>query len=157
MLLSQALDAIHDFAPENFSALSELLEPELIDECLKDTGVVTIRKRRLPMELMIWSVIGMSLFRNTAMSQVINSLDIVLPGKRPFVAPSALVQARQRLGAAPVQAVFEKTQQLWRDKTPSPHWHGLSLLGVDGVVWRTPDTPENDAEFARTGNKTTNS
>ena len=37
--------------------------------------------------------------------------------------------------------------------TPHPHWHGLRLLGVDGVVWRTPDTPENNAAFARTANK----
>lgn len=28
-------------------------------------------------------------------------------------------------------------------------WHGLKLLGVDGVVWRTPDTPENEAAFGK--------
>ncbi|MCE3130102.1 hypothetical protein LXD99_20815, partial [Yersinia enterocolitica] len=30
-----------------------------------------------------------------------------------------------------------------------PHWCGLTLLAVDGVVWRTPDTPENDTAFPR--------
>lgn len=43
MLLSQALDTIHQFTPQEFAALSDLLSPELIDECLADTGVVTLR------------------------------------------------------------------------------------------------------------------
>ena len=86
------------------------------------------------------------------MGQIVNHLDIMLPGKRPFVAPSAVVQARQRLGIDPVKRVFEQTQALWHHQTPHPHWCGLTLLGVDGVVWRTPDSPENRAAFARTRN-----
>lgn len=58
MLLSQALDAVLKFTPKEFAALSDLLSPELIDECLADKGVVTIRKRRLPMEMMVWAVAG---------------------------------------------------------------------------------------------------
>ncbi|WP_258982004.1 transposase domain-containing protein [Scandinavium manionii] len=50
MLLSQALDTVHKFSPLEFAALADLLSPELIDECLADTGVVTLRKRRLSME-----------------------------------------------------------------------------------------------------------
>lgn len=30
-----------------------------------------------------------------------------------------------------------------------PKWHGLNLFAVDGVVWRTADTPENNAAFSR--------
>lgn len=33
-------------------------------------------------------------------------MDIILPGKKPLVAPSALVQAIQRLGAEAVKQVF---------------------------------------------------
>ena len=75
------------------------------------------------------------------------------PGDRPFVAPSAVVQARQRLGEEAVREVFEQTQALWHESTPHPHWCGLRLLGVDGVVWRTPDSPENQAAFSRTANE----
>lgn len=99
----------------------------------------------------------MALFRHIPMSQIVNQLDILLPGKRPFVAPSAVVQARQRLGAQAVKEVFEQTQALWHLQTPHPHWCGLRLLGVDGVVWRTPDTSENQAAFARTANAQTES
>lgn len=153
MFLSQALDHIHAFSPEQFGSLSEVLSPELLSECLQRSGTVTLRKRRLPLEMMVWSVVGMALYRHLPMSQIVNQLDILLPGNRPFVAPSAVVQARQRLGEAPVREVFEQTQALWHAATPHPHWCGLRLLGVDGVVWRTPDTPENDAAFARTSNK----
>jgi IS4 transposase len=152
MFLSQALDSIHSFSPEQFSSLSGILSPELLSECLAKSGTVTIRKRRLPLELMVWSIVGMALFRNIPMNQIVNQLDILLPGDRPFVAPSAVVQARQRLGEAAVKEVFEQTQALWNSHTPHPHWCGLTLLGVDGVVWRTPDSPENQQEFARTSN-----
>ncbi len=33
--------------------------------------------------------------------------------------------------------------------TPHPHRCGLTLLAIDGVFWRTPDTPENNAAFPR--------
>lgn len=152
MLLGQALDTVHKFTPKEFSALSELLSPELINECLVDTGVATIRKRRLPMEMMVWAVTGMTLFRSLSMNQLVSHLDILLPGKRPFVDPGAVVQARQRLGADVIRSVFEKTSQLWFEKTPLSHWNGLTLMAVDGTLWRTPDTPENDAAFGRTAN-----
>lgn len=152
MHFSDAIDAIAKAAPEDFSSLSEVLSPELIDTCLEEAGVATLRKRRLPLDMVVWAVVGMALFRHIPMGQIVNHLDIMLPGKRPFVAPSAVVQARQRLGVEPVKRVFEQTQALWHQQTPHPHWSGLTLLGVDGVVWRTPDSPENQAAFARTRN-----
>ncbi|MDF2155948.1 IS4 family transposase, partial [Vibrio sp. CAU 1672] len=155
MFLRQALNNVHQFSAEQLSGLSDLLSPEMIDECLRDAGVTTIRKRRLPMEMMVWSVVGMSLYRHLSMEKVVSQLDILLPGKKPFVAPSAVIQARKRLGSEVVKAVFNKTQQLWHEKTPHPDWHGLTLHAVDGVAWRTPDTPDNDQIFGRTGNKTT--
>ncbi|WP_035338766.1 transposase domain-containing protein, partial [Dickeya sp. DW 0440] len=127
MLLSQALDTLHPFTPQEFAVPSDRLSPELIDECLADTGVVTLRKRRLSMEMMVWAVMGMSLFRSHSMNQLVSHLDILLPGKRPFVAPSAVVQARQRPGEDVVRLMFEKTQRLWFEKTPLSHRNGKAL------------------------------
>lgn len=152
MHFSQAIDAINRIRPDSFSSLADVLSPELIDTCLEQAGVATLRKRRLPLDLVVWSIVGMALFRHIPMGQVVNQLDIVLPGKRPFVAPSAVVQARQRLGSEAVRRVFEQTRALWCAQTPQPHWCGLTLLAVDGVVWRTPDSPDNQAAFARTRN-----
>ena len=74
------------------------------------------------------------------MSQIVNQLDIMLPGKRPFVAPSAVIQGRHRLGEAPVRELFQQTHAIWSNALPTSNWCGLKLLGVDGVVWRTLST-----------------
>lgn len=59
MFLCQALERLQSFTPEQFTNLSEVLSPELIAQCLAQSGTVTLRKRRLPMEMMLWSVVGM--------------------------------------------------------------------------------------------------
>ncbi|NUJ40373.1 IS4 family transposase [Pseudoalteromonas sp. 0303] len=52
-----------------------------------------------------------------------------------------------------VRDVFHRTAQIWHERSEHPHWCGLNLYGVDGVVWRTPDTKTNSSAFARTANK----
>ncbi|WP_171766389.1 transposase domain-containing protein, partial [Shigella flexneri] len=109
MHIGQALDLVsrYDSLRNPLTSLGDYLDPELISRCLAESGTVTLRKRRLPLE------------------------------------------ARQRLGSEAVRRVFTKTAQLWHNATPHPHWCGLTLLAIDGVFWRTPDTPENDAAFPR--------
>ncbi|WP_080993415.1 transposase domain-containing protein [Trabulsiella odontotermitis] len=104
------------------------------------------------MEMMVWVVAGMALFRSNFMNQLVLHLDNPLPGKRQFVTPSAVVQVCQRLGEDVVRLIFEKTQSLWFEKTPVSHRSGLILMSVDGTVWRTPGNPENDAAFERIAN-----
>ncbi len=151
MLIGQALDLIsrYDSLRNPLTSLGDYLAPELISRCLAESGTVTLRKRRLPLEMMVWCIVGMALERKEPLHQIANRLDIMLPGNRPFVAPSAVIQTRQRLGIEAVRRVFTKTAQLWHNATPHPHWCGLTLLAIDGVFWRTPDTPENDAAFPR--------
>jgi len=105
------------------------------------------------MENMVWAVIGMALFRKFSMRQLLNQLDIILPSGMPYVASSAVTQARKKLGSKVIESVFEQTQHQWNRDANHGKWCGLSLLGVDGVVWRTPDTDENTKEFARTSSQ----
>lgn len=98
---------------------------------------------------MVWCIIGMALEREEPLHQIVNRLDIILPGNRPFVAPSAVIQARQRLGSDAVRRVFTQTAQMWHNSVTHPHWYGLILLAVGGVIWQTQDTPENDTAFPR--------
>ncbi|EQW67653.1 transposase insG for insertion sequence element IS4 [Escherichia coli UMEA 3108-1] len=151
MLIGQALDLVsrYDSLRNPLTSLGDYLDPKLISRCLAESGTVTLRKRRLPLEMMVWCIVGMALERKEPLHQIVNRLDIMLPGNRPFVAPSAVIQTRQRLGIEAVRRVFTKTAQLWHNTTPHPHWCGLTLLAIDGVFWRTPDTPENDAAFPR--------
>ncbi|WP_368484051.1 transposase domain-containing protein [Pseudoalteromonas sp. HF66] len=61
----------------------------------QQAGVATVRERRLPLEAMSWSVIGMALFRKKSVRNIANKLNIMLPDKNQLVAPSAMVQAHQ--------------------------------------------------------------
>lgn len=153
MQLSNALSQVSQNSFSEFTELNELLEPSIVDAALAQSGVVTIRKRKLPMEQMVWAVVGMALFRKMSMRQLVNQLDIILPNGEPYVAPSAVTQARKKLGHQAIKNIFISTQSLWHEKSAHPTWCGLTLLGVDGVVWRTPDSKENSEHFARTGNK----
>ena len=61
MRIEQALDFINSCPHGKFETLSDLLSPELVESCLAEAGVVTLRRRRMPMERALWAIIGMSL------------------------------------------------------------------------------------------------
>ena len=153
MELSEALARTSINRLTEFSCLADVLDPTIIQSCLDSNGVATLRKRKLPMDAMIWAVIGMALFRTESVRQLINKLDIVLPQEVDYVARSAVTQARKKLGSNVVRDVFYQSAGTWHGRAEHPHWNGLNLYGVDGVVWRTPDTKENSDTFARTANK----
>src|SRR5215510_7263818 len=90
------------------------LDPEWIEEALQATGTATIRRRRLPAEQVVWLVIGMCLFRDLSMRELVATLDLALPGSRGVrVAPSSIVQARERLGDEPLRWLFERVASTW--------------------------------------------
>ena len=153
--IGQAFDLVsrYDSLRNPLTSLGNYLDPELISRCLAESGTVTLRKRRLPLEMMVWCIVGMALERKEPLHQIVNRLDIMLPGNRPFVAPSAVIQAASAWEVRLSAACSRKQRR--HNATPYPHWCGLTLLAIDGVFWRTPDTPENDAAFPRqthTGN-----
>lgn len=157
MELSKALDFIAQSSPNNIETLCDILPLELIKKSLEQTDTVTFRKRKLPLESMVWLVIGMAIYNDKPISQIINMLDIVDRDKKAFVAPSAVIQRRQDLGVQAIESVFDLTQAHWHKEAHHPQWNGLSLLAVDGVVWRTPDTPENNIQFSKSTNNASQS
>lgn len=120
-----------------------------IEEALAATGTATIRRRRLPAEQVVWLVIGMCLFRDQSMRELVSMMDLALPGSRGIrVAASSIVQARARLGDEPLRCLFEKTASAWAHKSARTHaWRGLALYGVDSTTLRLPDSTENRAHF----------
>lgn len=149
MDIKTALDTAFNASTQfhSFEKLSTFLEPSIIDEAFVEAGVATVRKRRLPLESVMWCVMGMSLFRQESVWNIATKMDIALPGKAPLVAPSAMVQARQRLGTEAVEQSFKKMAKHWYQQNEFETWNGLNLLGVDGVVWRTSDTAENREKY----------
>lgn len=154
VILSLELAAAAECFPmEGLGRLGEHLPIEWIEEALASTGTASIRKRRLPAEQVVWLVIALALFRRTSMSEVLESLELVLPnGDESAVSRSAITQARQRLGANPLDTLFKRTAKAWCAQDTARHtWKGLSLWAMDGTTFRTPDSPENRATFGAQG------
>jgi hypothetical protein len=130
------------------------LDPEWIEEALAATGTATIRRRRLPADQVVWLVIGMCVFRDLSMKELVSTMDLALPGRRGVrVAPSSIVQARNRLGDEPLRWLFERTAATWAHASARTHaWRGLALYGADGTTVRVPDSSENREHFG--GQKT---
>ncbi len=142
----------------SFEFFADSLDPQWIEAALAATGTATLRRRKLPAEQVVWIVIGMALFRDRSIQEVVHHLDLVLPGqaaataRRAAATSSAVVQARDRLGAAPLATLFEQTASRWAGASADAHrWRGLALYGVDGSALRVADTPENEAAFGRPG------
>lgn len=139
----------------SFEIFARSLDPQWIEAALAATGSASVRRRKLPAEQVVWIVIGMGLFRDRSIQEVVHHLDLVLPGRapgarRPAATSSGVVQARDRLGAAPLKALFKQTAARWAGASADAHrWRGLSLYGVDGSALRIADTPENEAAFGR--------
>ncbi len=125
------------------------IDPEWIDEALAATGTATIRRRRLPAEQVIWLVLGMGIMRDEPLTEIVAAMDLALPGRRGIrVAPSTIVQARERLGEDPIRWLFERTAPTWAHASARRlAWRGLALYGADGTTLRVPDSEENRTHF----------
>ena len=143
-LLESALRQTLPQVPERLDELSALIDPAWIEQALKASGKASIRRRKLPAEHAVWLVIGLALFRNRPLWQVVQQLDLSLQGQS-LPAPSASVQARQRLGEEPLAELFGLLTRAWSRTAASPG--ALRVLAVDGVVWSAPDSPENRAQL----------
>jgi hypothetical protein len=148
MRLRDSLEAVAEISPEAFEDLRRDINPEWILQSLEATGTATLRTRRLPAEQVVWLVIGMALFRNRSIHDVVTKLDLALPGISLTVAPSSVAEARVRLGAEPMEWLFSISAEHWAHKSARTHsWRGLALYGADGTTLRVPDSPANAAHF----------
>lgn len=145
----EALEWVSEYSkPERFADIRRHLDPAWIEEALNATGTATLRKRRLPAEQVVWLVIGMALYRDRPIYELVHGLDLVMPGPKSTMAPSAVVEARARLGADPMEWLFEKSARKWaHESARRSGWRGLAVYGVDGSTLRVADSNENRAHF----------
>jgi hypothetical protein len=130
--------------------LAQGLPQAWIEASLQASGVTTLRRRRLPAEQVIWLVIGMALMRGRSIDDIATKLEIARPSTTGRdVARSALVQARQRVGSAPLQWLFQKMAAWACDRSQSQSWRGLSVLAMDGSRLCVPDSEPNAAHFGK--------
>lgn len=146
-------DALHFLADglesPDWRRLGQHLPYEWIEEAVASTDAASIRQRRLPAEQVVWLVIALALYRHKSIGEVLDDMGLALPNAAPpFVSKSAAAQARQRLGAEPLQWLFERSALAWSEQDRRAYvFKGLQLFAMDGTTLRTHDTAENRAHF----------
>lgn len=147
---ADTLESLTSFGPRGIDRFSASLPEGWIEEALAATGTGSIRRRKLPAEQAVWLVLGMSLFTDRSIRNVTEHLGLVLPGVTSL-APSAVSQARERLGPAPMEWLFERVASMWSNKGGEKGYAGMSLFAVDGTCMRVQDSDSNFEHFGKPG------
>jgi hypothetical protein len=138
------------------NALEHAIPQATVAAVVADLGVGEERTRKLPATLTLLLCIAMGVFTNIALSQVLRKLvkgvRYIWPDDADYetATKSAISQARYRLGARPVVAVFHQVcTPIATEQTPGAFLYGLRLMAIDGTTEDVPDTPANATFFGR--------
>lgn len=135
--------------PPDWARMGEHLPYEWVQAALEFSGKVSIRQRRLPAEQVVWLVIGLAIYRAKSIKEIVDSLDLAFASEDGrCITSSATTQARQRVGAEPLQWLFDHSARHWvKQDDQSYLFHGLHLLAMDGTTLRLADSAENREHF----------
>ena len=138
--------------------LTSTFPPVLVDEALKATGRVEKRHRLLPARVVVYFTLAMCLWADEGYEEVarllVGGLEKMARWRGAWHVPTtgALTQARARLGADALKALFERVAlPTSAQGSPGSWWRGLRLVAIDGTVLDVPDTPSNEAHFGKPG------
>lgn len=139
------------FAPGHLGELTQLIPFEMVDEALATTCRVQQRVRLLPARVVVYLVLAGCLFAGLGYPQVWQQLTAGLAGLA-LAEPtsSALRQARQRLGPAPLRALFDLLRgPAATTATQAVRWRGLLLTVIDGTVMSVADSAAVRARYRK--------
>jgi hypothetical protein len=129
-----------------------LLAQDAICAVLADTDTASKRHRRLPAHEVVWLVIAQSWFPDRSIPKVWRHLHP--SADQPDPVASAFTQARQRLGARPLQLLFHRTCRPLSVPGALGAFHqGWLLVALDGSVFEAPDTPSNRKTLGSASNQ----
>lgn len=138
-----------------------MFPPSLVDEVIAGAGRTERRHRSLPARVMAYFAIGMALYSEGSyedvLSQLTDGLSWASGWQEEYVLPSksAIFQARARLGAEPLKALFARVARPIGTAPTAGEaagWlAGRRLVAVDGTCLDVADTVANEAFFGRPG------
>jgi hypothetical protein len=138
--------------------LTRVFPPELVDEVIAEVGRTEQRHRSLPARVMAYFSIGMALYSEGSYEDVLAQLTDGLSWASgwaetyPLPSKSAIFQARARLGAEPLAALFKRVARpIGIDATPGVWLAGRRLVAVDGMCLDVADSLANAEHFGRPG------
>ncbi|TQL35316.1 IS4 family transposase [Salinispora arenicola] len=139
------------FAAGHLGELTRLVPFEMIDDVLAATRRTQRRVRLLPARVVVYLLLAGCLFADCGYRQVWAKLVAGLRGL-PVADPSdsALRQARQRLGPAPLRALFDLLRgPAATSAVAAVRWRGLLPLVVDGTMIAVADSPANLGRYGK--------
>jgi Insertion element 4 transposase N-terminal/Transposase DDE domain len=145
--------------PAGLGVLSCEISPGLVDEVIELAGCRERRRRLLPARAVVYFVLGLCLFSGADSAappgyrSVMRWLTNGVRHLHGLVLPTspALTRARQRLGAKPLELLFDLRRGVLAGAgTPGAFAFGLRLVAWDGTGLDAADTPANAAAFGVT-------
>jgi hypothetical protein len=138
------------FAPGHLGELTRLIPFEMIDEVLAATRRTQQRIRLLPARVVVYLLLAGCLFTDRGYQQVWTRLVAGLQAlPLPTPTGSALRQARQRLGPAPMRALFDLLRGPAATRAAQVWWQGVLPVVIDGTVLTVADSPPNLSRYAK--------
>ena len=138
------------------AVFAEAFPLEKIREILKATGREGKRKRQLPAAMMVYYVIALGLFVSVGCREVLRRLldgpMWIWPEQIRVATESAITQARQRLGAAPIERLYrEQVVPIAKKITRGAWFRRWRVVTLDGSTLDVADSDKNAAAFGRPG------
>ena len=134
---------------DRLTGLMAFVSPQQVQEAVRESGRVNPRTCTLSHEVTTWILLAMSLLTDLPIRSVYRHARRLMPCDA-IPTRSALCQARQRLGIAPLRRLFDRVvRPLTDDQMPGATCGGLRLVGIDDTRYDVPDTPANVAAFGR--------
>lgn len=140
----------------SIGVLTRIFHRDLVDEVLAETRRREQRSRLLPARVVVYYVLALCLFYGDAyeevMRKLVNGLRFLGTWRDGWQVPtdSAISQARQRLGEAPLAELFERIARPMAVPGTRGAWlREWRVMAVDGVILDVADTAKNVTEFTK--------
>jgi hypothetical protein len=144
----------------SLGVIAKFFPAERIHKILKQTKRESVRERDLPAHVVVYYVIALALYMRSSSREVLRCL---LEGVQWLLDPSTKVkvsgksgisQARSRLGAEPVQKLYEAVvAPIATPQTKGAWYRQWQLISLDGSSLDVADTVENENAFGRPASK----
>ena len=139
----------------SLGVLTRVVPRYVVDEVINETRSREKRSRSLPAHVVVYFVLALALFRDgyeEVLRKLVNGLRFARVWSVNWSVPTtgAITQARQRLGSAPLKALFDRVAVPVATAGTPGAWLGRRrLMAVDGVMIDMPDTTENCARYPK--------
>jgi Insertion element 4 transposase N-terminal/Transposase DDE domain len=142
----------------SLGVIAKFFPLERVRGVLESTGRASVRERDLPAHVVVYYVIALALYMRSSYREVLRCL---LEGVQWLLDPSVALkvagksgisQARSRLGAEPVKALYELVVIPMAERPTKGAWYrDWRLISLDGSTLDVADTAANEEAYGRPG------